>query len=246
LVLAALAVTACSPSTPGPTPPGGLATLAIDPTPPQTAPPSRPPATPSPADAAIARLVALALDAGTTYEVAITGRSRHSADILPITGTLQVAGADSRLVADFVFPDAGGEAAIELRTIEGEAWLRYEGEAFGESGPVAPEEAPNPFALIEEADDITLVSEEPDADGRYQVAFESMVIHPVFIPAVNLSEESVKESTLTLLIEADGRPVSGSWELTGQGRISRQLQEIVMELDLTFSKLGSDISISQP
>jgi hypothetical protein len=211
---------------------------------------SRTPApTPSPAspgDLAVAGLVALATNPQSTYQVAVTGRSRHSGDILPVEGTLQVAGGDARLVADFVFPDAGGESQVEVRVIDGEGWVQYDGDGFTELGELGDEEAPNPLAGIEDAEDVTLVAGEPDADGLYRVEMESMVIHPAFIPAVNLSETKVNRTNLLLLIDERGRPVGGTWEMVGQGRVSRQLQEIVMELELRFTGLGSDIVIERP
>jgi hypothetical protein len=236
----------CAPAGGGPSQPPDLATLRIDPTPTTRPTPTPPPATPSPADAAVAGLVALALNDASTYQVAISGRSRHSADILPIEGTVQVAGADSRIVADITFPEAGGQSRVELRAVAGDGWLQVDSEPWVELGPIGPDEAPNPLAQIGDADDVMILADEPDADGRFQVELEAMVLHPAFIPAVNLSEERVNRTTLTLLIDDRGRPVSATWELVGQGRVSRQLQEIVIELDLTFSGLGGPISISPP
>jgi hypothetical protein len=236
-----LSAAGCTAAPAGPV--GPLATLRIDPTP--TARPTRSP-TPGPADSAVAGLIALAANEATTYKVALTGRSRHSADTLPVTGSLEVAGAEYRLVADFVFPDAGGESRIEVRVVDGEGWLSIDGDAFGSIGEPTEDDAAYLFGHIEEADDVTLLGDEPDADGRFEVEFPGMLIHPAFIPAVNLSNERVERTKVTLLIDERGRPVSGTWELTGRGRISGQLQQIVMELDLVFSGLGSDIVIRRP
>jgi hypothetical protein len=49
-----------------------------------------------------------------------------------------------------------------------------------------------------------------------------------------------------VLLDDDGRPVSGSWRLTGAGRVSGQLQEIVIRLELTFSDIGEAIRIREP
>jgi hypothetical protein len=236
-----LAMAACTTTPSGPA--GPLATLRIDSTP--TARPTPSPS-PRPADAAIAGLIALAANEATTYKVAITGRSRHSADTLPVTGTLEVAGAEYRLVADFVFPDAGGESRIEVRVVDDEGWLSIDGDAFGSIGAPTEDDAAYLFGQVEEVDDVTLLGDEPDAEGRFEVEFPGMLIHPAFIPAVNLSNERVERTKVTLLIDAGGRPVSATWELTGRGRISGQLQQIVMELDLVFSGLGSDIIIRRP
>jgi hypothetical protein len=249
-VIAALGVLATGCGTPAAAPASVPVSGDATPTPSRSAAPSRTPvpspSPASPADLAVAGLVALAANPETTYQVALNGRSRHSADILPVEGTLEVAGGDSQLVADFVFPDAGGESRVEVRVIDGDGWVQYEGDPFTEVGELGDEEAPNPLAQIDDATDVTIVAREPDADGHYQVELDGMVIHPVFIPAVNLSETEVNRTELILLIDARGRPVSGTWEMVGQGRVSRQLQEIVIELDLRFDGLGRDIVIERP
>jgi hypothetical protein len=243
-VAACLVVLAAAGCTTAPTGPvGPLATLRIDPTP--TARPTPAP-TAGPADAAVAGLIALARNEATTYRVALTGRSRHSADTLPVTGSLEVAGAEYRLVADFTFPEAGGKASVEVRVVDDEGWLSIDGDGFSSIGEPSVDDAAWLFGQLEETDDVTLLGSEPDAEGRFEVEFPGMLLHPAFIPAVNLSQQRVERTKVTLLIDARGRPVSGTWELTGTGRVSGQLQQIVMELDLVFSALGSDIVIRRP
>jgi hypothetical protein len=220
-----------------------LATISLPPTP--TRRPTPPP-TPSPADVAIEAFVALVSADDFSYVASLDGRSRHSADILPVEGSVSVAGANSRLVATFVFPEAGGEAAIDVRVVDGATWYREAGFDWERLGELSDEEAPNPFALLEDVGDVSLVETIDGGAPRYRVELEGMLIHPGLIPAVNLSNEDVDRTELLVVIDDAGRPLEASWELRGKGRVSTQLQEIVIELELGFSKLGEPITITAP
>jgi hypothetical protein len=46
--------------------------------------------------------------------------------------------------------------------------------------------------------------------------------------------------------DATGHPVSGTWSLSGTGRVSGQLQAIEMDLDLAFSRIGKPVTIEAP
>jgi hypothetical protein len=63
---------------------------------------------------------------------------------------------------------------------------------------------------------------------------------------VNLTQETVTSGILELLIDDAGRPVSGSAKIDGTGRVSGQLQEIVIELNLTFTKIGQKVTVGAP
>jgi hypothetical protein len=66
------------------------------------------------------------------------------------------------------------------------------------------------------------------------------------IPAGNLTERAITDSKLVLLIDADGKPLSGTATITGRGRVSGQLQEIVIDLKVTFLKVGQKVTIAAP
>lgn len=66
------------------------------------------------------------------------------------------------------------------------------------------------------------------------------------IPANNLSDVVLTSPRLDLLIDGQGRPVRGTAEIDGRGRVSGQLQEIVIDLKITFTKVGEPVSISAP
>jgi hypothetical protein len=74
----------------------------------------------------------------------------------------------------------------------------------------------------------------------------SVIVNPIMIPASNLTEVAVTESKLTLLIDAAGRPLSGTATITGRGRVSGQLQEIIIDLNVTFTKVGQKVTIAAP
>ena len=71
-------------------------------------------------------------------------------------------------------------------------------------------------------------------------------MNPLMIPAGNLTDTALTTPKLTLLIDAAGRPVRGTAEIDGKGRISGQLQEIVLDLTVTFTKVGQAVSIKAP
>jgi len=79
-----------------------------------------------------------------------------------------------------------------------------------------------------------------------RIQINSDPFHPSLIPAVNLTQETVTSGILELLIDDTGRPVSGSASIDGTGRVSGQLQEIVIELNLTFTKIGQKVTVSAP
>jgi hypothetical protein len=73
-----------------------------------------------------------------------------------------------------------------------------------------------------------------------------MYLHPVLIPAGNLTAERISSTKLRLVTDEHGIPVRGTWTMRGKGRVSGQLQAIVIELDLTFSKVGEPLTIKEP
>ena len=74
------------------------------------------------------------------------------------------------------------------------------------------------------------------------------LIHPNTLP-FRFQRETVDESELEVLIDDAGRPRSGTWMMRGTARVGDgggQLQRVIYELELTFSKDGSEISIRRP
>jgi hypothetical protein len=202
--------------------------------------------TANPSAAAIAAFVALVTKAGFSYQATFTGESRHTTDILPISkGLLQVHGDDVLVRATFTFP--GGSSAVEHRFVKGQGWIRYDRSLPWQRLSMKADQSMAAFAAVHTAADVTYVKPVV-SDGRslYQVRVRSAIVNPVMIPASNLTETVLTSPTLTLLIDEHGRPVSGTAEIDGHGRVSGQLQEIVIDLTVAFTKIGVAVSISAP
>jgi hypothetical protein len=207
---------------------------------------ARPSPSPNPSTAAIAAFVALVTKDGFSYQATFTGRSRHTTDILPISkGVLQVHGKDVLVRATFKFPT--GSSTVEHRWVGGKGWIRYDPSLAWDRLALKPEGTMAAFAWVRTPADVTFV-EAVKIDGRtlYRVSFRSAIVNPVMIPASNLTETALRSPKLELLIDAAGRPVRGTAEIDGQGRVSGQLQEIVIDLEVAFTKVGQAVSIKAP
>jgi hypothetical protein len=227
---------------------GPVGSSGANPTP--SAPPpatARPTPTPDPAAIAIAAFVDLVSAKDFSYQATFSGKDRHSTDILPVTkGLLQVSGANVLVRATFAFP-SGGAYVVEHRVVGGKAWIKYDKTEPWERTPFKAADTPAAYAAVRTTADVTYLG--PVKSGGktyYQVSFRSAIVNPVMIPAVNLTETALTTPKLTLLIDAAGRPIKGSAEIDGKGRVSGQLQEIVIEVDATFTKVGQPVTIKAP
>jgi hypothetical protein len=203
-------------------------------------------ATPDPATAAITAFLALVTADGFSYQATFSGDDRHSTAILPIRdGLLQVSGKDVLVRATITLQ--AHRYAVEHRYVGGRAWLRYDSTDPWSRLTFSAVDSMAAFAAIRSKSDVTYLG--PVASGGktlYKVSFRSAIVNPVMIPARNLTEQVVTSPKLTLLIDAAGRPIKGTAEIDGTGRVSGQLQEIVIDLTVTFTKLGQAVSISAP
>jgi len=199
-----------------------------------------------PANAAVTAFVALVTADGFNYQATFTGQSRHTTDILQISkGLLQVSGDDVLVRATCAFP--GHLYAVEHRYVGGKAWIKYDTTDTWHLFAFQPKDSMAAFASIHTRADVTYLGTVKSGDKTYyQVSFRSAIVHPVMIPARNLTEAVVTSPKLTLLIDAAGRPVKGTAEIDGRGRVSGQLQEIVIDLTVTFIKLGQAVTIKAP
>jgi len=196
--------------------------------------------------AAITAFVVLVTKDGFSYQATFTGQDRHSTDIFPIrSGLLQVSGDDVLVRATFTLQ--GHRYAVEHRYVGGKAWIKYDATDTWHRLTFHPADSMAAFAAIRTRADVTYLG--PVKSGGktyYKVSFRSAIVNPVMIPARNLTETVLTSPKLTLLIDADGHPIKGTAEIDGRGRVSRQLQEIVIDLTVTFTKLGGAVSIKAP
>ncbi|HEX5823380.1 MAG TPA: hypothetical protein VFY18_02880 [Candidatus Limnocylindrales bacterium] len=200
-----------------------------------------------PGRVALTKFFALVADDGFAYQATFTGKSRHTVDILPISnGLLQVSGPDVRVRATFTFK-SGAKATVEHRSVSGKAWIRYGSEAWERLTAFPASSSMAAFASVKSPPDVTYLGP-AEAGGKtaYRVSMASAIVHPIMIPASNLTEVAVTSSKLELLIDAAGRPISGTATITGRGRVSGQLQEIVIDLKVAFTKVGQKVAITAP
>jgi len=206
-----------------------------------------PPASPDPGQAALTKFFTLVTGAGFAYQATFTGSSHHTVDILPISkGLLQVSGSNVLVRATFTFKD-GAQITVEHRSVGGRGWIRYATEAWQGLAKFGPADSMAAFAAVHAPPDVVYLGP-VTAGGKtaYSVSMASVIVNPIMIPASNLTEIAVTSSKLILLIDAAGRPLSGTATITGRGRVSGQLQEIVIDLKLTFIKVGQKVTITAP
>ncbi len=218
--------TTAAPTTPAPT-----QTLSRQPTP---AP------TPTPEQIAIRQFVERVTAGKFRYRATFRGTASSTITIIETRGTLNVVGPNYGLVADFSFPGQG-RARVEHRVVGGKAWVRYGGGRWTAFKGFIAELSMSPFAAIVDTTDVELVEVirsrgQPD---RYRVAVPTGFFHPGLIPAYNLGIETLDDTELELVIDAKGVPLSGTATIVAHGRVSGQLQEIVVASRLSFSHLGS-------
>ena len=191
--------------------------------------------------------VALVTKAGFSYQATFTGQSRHTTTILPLSkGLLQVSGDDVLVQVTFRFPE-GNSYAVEHRYVAGKSWIRYDVTEKWQRLTYKPLDSMAAFAAVHSKTDLTYLG--PLKSGGktyYQVSIRSAIVNPVMIPARNLTEAVVTNPKLTVLLDAAGRPVKGTAQIDGRGRISGQLQEIVIDLAITFTNVGQAVVIHAP
>jgi hypothetical protein len=206
-----------------------------------------PAASRDPGEAATTKFFVFATDKKFAYQATFTGEERQTVNVLPISkGLLQVNGADVRVVATFTY-SATDRIAVEHRAVGGRGWLRFGANAWQRLTRFGAAQSMAAFAAVHAPPDVVYGG--PVTTGGktvYRVSMKSVIVNPIMIPFINLSDVAVTDSKLQLLIDAAGRPLSGTATITGRGRISGQLQEIVIDLKLTFLKVGQKVTISAP
>jgi hypothetical protein len=217
--------------------------------------PAAPTATPAPKahDLAIAAFVASVETGRLSYRVTFKGKVSLSADTLPIAGRMDVSGADFASAWTYDFdPDYPGAGKIKLgvRGVKGKGYVSSDGGAWKSiKGYKTATHSYVPFRAVATVEDVTYLGP-TTIDGKeyHKVSIpQAVVIDPTTIP-FNVREEKIDGSTLDLVIDAKGRPISGAWELMARARVgnSGQLQRVEYELALTFSKIGAKFTIKRP
>jgi hypothetical protein len=181
------------------------------------------------------------------YHVAFDGFVYGAGSELAVTGSLDVAGKDYQLAATYTFPKPP-RASYAIRFVGGTAWVRIDNGKWKKDATFRAADTNSPFAYITRQREVKLAKTETiGGEALHRVTFEnSQIISLTQIRAGNLTDEDYKRSSFELLVDDDGEPVSGTARIEGVGRVSNQLQEIVIQLDVVFSKVGAKVVIKAP
>jgi hypothetical protein len=200
-----------------------------------------------PGTAAVRSFVAFATSPKATYQGTFSGESRQTITVIKITkGTFAGSGKDALVRGTFAFPD-GNSGVVEHRYVKNVAWCRVGTRSWQKLAGFTPDNSMGAFAFVHGAADVTYLGPKTvSGNPLFQVAIPSAIVSPVMLPESNLTEPALTSSKLTLLIDPNGRPVSGVAQIIGRGRVSKQLQEIAIDLTVTFTKVGQAVSISAP
>lgn len=227
-LVAAVVVAACGPTVP-------LASIDTEPTP-----------LPS-FEAARLAFVEKVTSGDLTYHATFKGLVYGAGNDVALSGPLDVAGADYQYAATYTFEEPPN-TSFAIRYVGGTAWERVGTGKWKANESFGPADTNSPFAFITRPSQVTY-SKTETVNGRslHQVRFTSgQLIGLAQIQAGNLTNEEFKRSTFDLVLDDDGSPVTGTVRIEGVARVSGQLQEIVVQLELLFSKVGSDIVIHAP
>ena len=214
---------------------------------------AKPSPTLKPFRAAIEKFTERVTSGELTYHIAFKGVVSASADQLPIVGSMDVAGADfaSSFTYDFSRDyDGIGKVRVQVRGVKGKGYLKSGAAAWRPIKTFGAGQSYVPFKAVKTADDLRYLGAVTTGGKTYHKigVTGALLIHPNTIPGMS-QKEQVDDTQLEVVIDDAGRPRSGSWKLWGKSRVGEgngQLQRVVYELDLTFSKVGGKISIKRP
>jgi hypothetical protein len=213
---------------------------------------ARPSPTPPTFLAAIAAFTKRVTSGKLTYRVAFKGNVRASSDDLPIAGSMDVSGADfaSTFTYDMTREYDLGKIRVQVRGVRGKGYIKSGAAAWRTIKGFGAGYSYVPFKTVAAPDDVRyLGAVKVGGKTFHKVGVTgALLIHPNTIPGMSQKEE-VDDTVLEVVIDDAGRPRSGAWKLWGKSRVGEgagQLQRVVYELSLTFTKVGSKIKISRP
>ena len=213
----------------------------------------QPSPSPKAQDLAIAAFTRQVTGGKLSYRIAFKGEVRLSVDRLPIAGSMDVSGADfaSSFTYDFdpSYPGVG-KYRVQVRAVDDRGWIKRGSAAWQQVKSYSAADSYVPFKTVQEPRDVRYLGPvKLDGTTYHKVAIrDAVLIHPNTLP-YQTQKERVDDSEVQVLIDDSGRPRSGTWTLRGQARVgpgNGQLQRVVYDLQLTFSKVGSKLSIERP
>ncbi len=206
-------------------------------------------ASPSTHAAAIAAFVESVADNKLTYRVEYTGELRMSTRIVKVKGAMTVVGEDFAASWRYDFHDVPSHD-LQVRGVKGKGYIKREGKAWASIKNFDANDSYVPFKRVDATSDVKyLGSEVVDGKARHRIGVpEALLIHPTTIPGM-VQKEKVEQQILEVRIDDEGRPLTGTWELRAQARVGEgvgQLQRVVYELKLKFSKVGAKLTVKKP
>ncbi len=217
------------------------------------APTDAPAATASPSSsthaAAIAAFVESVASGELTYRVAYTGEMRMSTRIVDVKGSMTVAGEDFAASWRYDFHDVPSYD-VQVRGVNGKGYIKREGKAWASIKNYDASDSYVPFKRVADTSDVKYLGSVEVAGKmlhRIGVA-EALLMHPTTIPYA-VKKEKVDALILEVRIDDKGVPRTGTWELRSQARIGEgvgQLQRVVYDLELKFSKVGDKLTVKKP
>jgi hypothetical protein len=220
-------------------PPGELATLRIVPTP-----------TPTPKPPTAGELAAKAFydkvqSGKMSYHAALTGNIAGAISGLSIIGAIDVAGDDysEALTYSFITPP---KVPVSVRVVDTKRWVRIDRSGWVK---VSSSMASNsPFADLSTGNGVQAVrTEHVGGKDLHHIAMTGgLIIAPELIPAGNVTNEKVIKTNVEVVVDDAGLPISASWRLDGEARVSGQLQGMRIEVDMLFTRVGSKLTIKAP
>jgi hypothetical protein len=202
--------------------------------------------TPGPGETAIDGLRSRIRDGSFAYVVAVKGDVLATVSDLTLRGSVSMSGKDAASTMAYTFV-SGGRSTVDTRIVGGKRWVRVDNGKW-KSASLGTSSTIDPFAGA-------LAGGAMGDGGPKKVGGRPLrtvtinggrLLDLTTIPAYNLTDERITSAVLTVYVDASGKPITGQWTQRGQGRVSGQLQEIDVDVDLTFSKVGGAVTVSAP
>jgi hypothetical protein len=222
-------------------PPGELATLRIVGTP----TPSPTPKPPTAGELAAKAFYDRVQSGKMSYHASLRGNVAGAISGLSIDGAIDVAGDDynEALVYAFITPP---KVPVGVRVVGTKRWVRIDRSGWTKVSSAMGSNSPFADLSTGEAAQ-TVRTEHLGGKDLYHVTMTGgLIIALDLIPAGNLTNERVNSTDLEVVIDDAGNPLTATWRLDGEGRVSGQLQGIKVEIDMIFTKVGSKIVIKAP
>jgi hypothetical protein len=215
-----------------------------------SATPSGSPTDASAAETAIEAFVDRVAAGDLSYRMAFKGRAALAINAADVKGRTDVEGSDfaSSFSYDFHLPGFR-DYKVQVRAVDGKGYAKVASSGWKTIKGWREDDTNIPFQAVSTIRDVKYLGSEERKDKRvHRISVpDAHLIDPGTIPGQVVGEQ-VRTATLELLIDDAGKPVAGTWAMRGRGRVgaSGQLQEIRFDLDLTFSKVGDDLTVKKP